>query len=187
MIAMIDNYDSFTYNLYQYIGEMNGDIRVFRNDKVSVKQLEEFDPTHLIISPGPGFPKQAGISIEAIRTMGQKIPVLGVCLGHQAIAEAFGGTVVHANRLVHGKASDIRVKPCALFDGVGDTIRAGRYHSLIVEKETLPDVLRVTAETDDEEIMAMQHKTLPVYGLQFHPESILTPDGKQILKNFLQM
>jgi len=187
MIAIIDNYDSFTYNLYQYIGEINANVRVYRNDKISIDELEALPLTHLIISPGPGYPQQAGISIDAIKRIGQRVPTLGVCLGHQAIGAAFGGNIVHARQLVHGKAHDIALYKSPLFDGVGDIMRAGRYHSLVVEKETLPDVLAVTAQSADGEIMAMRHKQLPIFGLQFHPESILTPDGKRILRNFLEL
>jgi anthranilate synthase component II len=186
MILIIDNYDSFTYNLYQYIGEMNPDIEVYRNDKISIQEIEEKKPTHIIISPGPGFPKEAGISIELIRKLGPVIPILGVCLGHQAIGEAYGGIVSHAKELMHGKASRVKVdKSCQLFATLPEEITVGRYHSLIVKTEDLPKELKVTAKTSDGEIMGLQHAIYPVYGIQFHPESILTPMGKEILKNFL--
>lgn len=188
MILILDNYDSFTYNLYQYVGEMNPDIEVVRNDVLTPEAIRAKAPSHIIISPGPGFPKDAGISIELIRTLGATIPILGVCLGHQSIGEAYGGTVVHAQELMHGKASPVTVDAQSqLFLGLPRTIVAGRYHSLIVRKADLPACLKVTAETADGEIMAMQHCTHPVYGIQFHPESILTPDGKTILKNFLNV
>ncbi|MDP4092695.1 MAG: aminodeoxychorismate/anthranilate synthase component II [Bacillota bacterium] len=188
MILIIDNYDSFTYNLYQFIGELNSDIQVLRNDKITVEEIEKLKPSHIVISPGPGFPADAGISIEVIKKFGYKIPVLGVCLGHQAIGEAYGGKVIHAKELMHGKSSEIKVKnSCRLFNDMPGKIKAGRYHSLIVEKETLPDELEVTAVTDDGEIMGLKHKEYPVFGIQFHPESIMTPEGKRILNNFLQV
>jgi anthranilate synthase component II len=188
MILIIDNYDSFTYNLYQYIGEMDPDIEVYRNDKISIKEIKEKKPSHIIISPGPGFPRDAGISIALIKELGPKIPILGVCLGHQAIGEAFGGIVSHAKELMHGKASEVEIaKDCALFATLPEKIVVGRYHSLIVKKEELPKVLKVTAKTSDGEIMGLQHIEYPVYGIQFHPESILTPQGKEILKNFLDL
>jgi len=188
MILIIDNYDSFTYNLYQYIGEINPDIEVYRNDKITIDEIRKKKPTHIIISPGPGFPKDAGISIEMIKELGSSIPILGVCLGHQAIGEAYGGTVVHAKGLMHGKASDVEVNnECELFASMPKQIRVGRYHSLIVQNELLPDILKVTATTTDGEIMGLQHKVYPVYGIQFHPESIMTPEGKKILRNFLNI
>lgn len=188
MIIIIDNYDSFTYNLYQYVGELNPDIEVYRNDKITIEEIREKKPSHIIISPGPGFPKDAGISIQVARELGKSIPVLGVCLGHQGIGEAFGGKVVHAKELMHGKTSEVVVsRECALFNSLPEKIRVGRYHSLIVEKESLPPELKVTAKTPDGEIMGLQHRDYPVYGIQFHPESILTPHGKEMLKNFLQV
>ena len=188
MILIIDNYDSFTYNLYQYIGEINPKIEVYRNDKISIGEIREKNPSHIIISPGPGFPKDAGISISMVRELGEFIPILGVCLGHQAIGEAFGGKVVHAAELMHGKASEVELDgKCSLFRNLPKWIRVGRYHSLIVQKEDLPDELEVTAKTEDGEIMGLMHKRFPVYGIQFHPESILTPDGKDILRNFLSV
>lgn len=186
MILILDNYDSFTYNLFQYVGEINRDIQVYRNDKITIDEIEAMRPTHIILSPGPGFPKDAGITIPLIKALGSKIPVLGVCLGHQAIGEAYGGCVVHAKELVHGKASEVEVdNGSAMFKGLPAKLRVGRYHSLIVQKETLPDELKITAKTSDGEIMGLQHARYPVFGIQFHPESILTPDGKAILRNFL--
>lgn len=186
MVLIVDNYDSFTYNLYQYVGEMNSQVEVHRNDKISVEEIQSKSPSHIIISPGPGFPADAGISIPAIRALGHAIPILGVCLGHQAIGEAYGGVVRHAGELMHGKASEICVNPaCALFEGLPRKISAGRYHSLIVDRKSLPPVLQVTAETLQGEIMGLQHVHFPVYGIQFHPESVLTPQGKEIIQNFL--
>lgn len=187
-ILIIDNYDSFTYNLYQYIGEINPNIEVFRNDKITIEQIEKKAPSHIIISPGPGFPKDAGISIEIIKTLGKHIPLLGVCLGHQAIGEAFGGKVIHAKELMHGKASEVFInRECALFRSLNEKIMAGRYHSLIVENGSLPACLKVTARAENGEIMGLMHETYPIFGIQFHPESILTPDGKKILSNFLNI
>lgn len=186
MIILIDNYDSFTYNLYQYVGEINPDIEVYRNDRIAIEEVKAKKPTHIIISPGPGFPAAAGISVGIVRELGKSIPTLGVCLGHQGIGEAFGGKVVHAKKLTHGKSSEINIKAGnELFSGLPDRITAGRYHSLIVERETLPDVLEITAESLEGEIMGLKHKSYPVYGIQFHPESVLTPRGKDILRNFL--
>jgi len=188
MILIIDNYDSFTYNLYQYIGEINTEVEVFRNDRITLDEIEKKNPSHIVISPGPGFPKDAGISIDVIRKLGESIPVLGVCLGHQAIGEAFGGEVVHAKELIHGKASEIELyEGCRLFNSLPCRIKAGRYHSLIVRNENLPYKLKVTARTPDGEIMGLEHRDYHIYGIQFHPESILTPDGKKILENFLEL
>ncbi|HOM02695.1 MAG TPA: aminodeoxychorismate/anthranilate synthase component II [Acetivibrio sp.] len=187
-ILIIDNYDSFTYNLYQYVGEISPHIEVFRNDKITLEEIEEMNPSHIIISPGPGFPKDAGISIEAIRKFGEYIPILGVCLGHQAIGEAFGGKVVHAKELMHGKASEVEIdRECLIFRDLPEKIRVGRYHSLIVQKEGLPESLKITAITPDGEIMGLMHRSYPVFGIQFHPESILTPQGKAILRNFINI
>ena len=188
-ILIIDNYDSFTYNLYQYIGEINPNIEIYRNDKITIDGIRERNPSHIIISPGPGFPKDAGISIEVIRVLGKHIPVLGVCLGHQAIGEAFGGRTVHAKELMHGKASEVFVnRECPLFRTLTkEKIMAGRYHSLIVENNSLPSCLKVTARSENGEIMGLMHEDYPIFGIQFHPESILTPDGKEILKNFLDI
>lgn len=188
MILMIDNYDSFTYNLYQFIGEINPDIKVFRNDKITIDEIEKLNPTHLIISPGPKYPKDAGISLEAIRYFSGKLPILGVCLGHQSIGEAFGSKVVRAKRILHGKTSEIYLKEeCPIFKGFDKKFIAGRYHSLIIDKSTLSEELSITAVDPDGEIMGIKHKEHPTYGLQFHPESILTQDGKKMIKNFLEV
>ena len=188
MIVLIDNYDSFSYNLYQLVGTLNPDIRVFRNNEITVDEIRTLRPSHVILSPGPGYPRNAGICIEAAQTLGGDIRVLGVCLGHQAICEAFGATISHAKRLMHGQQSQIEVKVnCPLFQGMMPWIPAGRYHSLAAVRGTLPASLRVVAETNDGEVMAVQHRELPVFGLQFHPESILTPDGTQILRNFINL
>jgi anthranilate synthase component 2 len=188
-VLIIDNYDSFTYNLYQYVGEINPNIEVYRNDKITIDEIRDKAPSHIIISPGPGFPKDAGISIEVIKALGEQIPLLGVCLGHQAIGEAFGGKIVHAKELMHGKTSEVFIdRECALFRSLASgKITAGRYHSLIVENESLPSCLKVTARAESGEIMGLMHETYPIFGIQFHPESILTPDGKQILSNFLDI
>lgn len=188
MIVLIDNYDSFSYNLYQLVGTLNRDIRVIRNDALTVDEVRSLRPSHVILSPGPGYPKDAGICVEAARSLGGAIRILGVCLGHQAICEAFGATVSYAKQLMHGRQSMIAVKAaCPLFKGLMPWIPAGRYHSLAALRNTLPDTLRVTAETDDGEVMAVQHTKLPIFGLQFHPESILTPDGAKILSNFVSL
>lgn len=187
-ILIIDNYDSFTYNLYQYIGEINPNIEVYRNDKITIEEVREKAPSHIIISPGPGYPIEAGISVELIKTLGKYIPLLGVCLGHQAVGEAFGGKVVHAKELMHGKASEVSVDSgCPIFKGFGEKVMAGRYHSLIVESESLPSCLKTTAKAEDGEIMGLMHEKYPVYGIQFHPESILTPEGKSMIRNFLEI
>ncbi len=185
MILIIDNYDSFTYNLYQFVGTINPDITVIRNDKITADDALALNPERIIISPGPGFPKDAGICIELIQKAAGKVPLMGVCLGHQAIAEAFGGKIVHAPVLMHGKSDTVTVNTdCPLFKGVPEKIEAGRYHSLMVESESLPDVLEVTAHTADGCIMGIKHKDCDVYGIQFHPESVLTPDGMEIIRNF---
>lgn len=186
MIVMIDNYDSFTYNLYQYIGHFNSNISVFRNDEITVKEIEKLNPSHLIISPGPKYPKDAGISIEAIAYFTGKIPVLGVCLGHQSIGEAFGAKVVRAKKILHGKTSEIYLDTKSpIFKDLPKQTIVGRYHSLIVNRKSLTEELVVIAEDKDGEIMALQHKSAPTFGLQFHPESILTIEGKKMIKNFL--
>ena len=184
MIAVIDNYDSFTYNLVQYLGELGADVQVFRNDAVSVDAVEALDPTHILISPGPGDPSDAGVSNEIIRQLGPRYPLLGVCLGHQCIGEVFGGKVVRAPRLMHGKVSPIYHYGDDLFVGIPSPFDATRYHSLIVE-EPLPAELQVTAFTKEGELMGLRHRQHPIYGVQFHPESILTTSGRQILRNFL--
>ncbi len=186
MILIIDNYDSFTYNLYQMVGSMHSDIRPVRNDAMTVSEIRELSPDAIILSPGPGKPEDAGICEDVVRELGGEIPILGVCLGHQAICETFGGTVTHASRLMHGKQSETDVDTAsAIFKGLSDKIRVARYHSLSLKEETLPDCLKITARADDGEIMAVEHKEKKIYGLQFHPESIMTPDGKEMLKNFL--
>lgn len=187
MIIMIDNYDSFTYNLYQYIGMLNPDIEVYRNDKTTVDRILSKKPSHIILSPGPGFPKSAGICIDLIKSAAD-IPILGVCLGHQAIGEAFGGKIVHAPRIMHGKPDDVTLSgSCKLFEGLDTRCRVGRYHSLVIDEETLPKCLEITARSDDGCIMGIKHTEHPVYGIQFHPESVLTPDGMKILENFLKV
>lgn len=185
MILLIDNYDSFSYNLYQFIGEMEPDIKVIRNDELSIDEIDALSPSHIILSPGPGKPADAGICIEAVKKLYKKYPILGVCLGHQAICEAFGAEIIHAKKLMHGKTSVISIKNEGIFSGLSENIPVARYHSLAADKTTLPDCLKVTAYTDDGEIMAVSHTSYPVFGVQFHPESILTPDGKKILQNFL--
>ncbi|NLC19214.1 MAG: aminodeoxychorismate/anthranilate synthase component II [Clostridiales bacterium] len=188
MVLMIDNYDSFTYNLVQQVGSLGYDIKVIRNDAMTVSEIRELKPSHIIISPGPGYPKDAGISISVIRELKGEVPILGVCLGHQAICEAFGATISHAKLLMHGKQSNIHIANGAtIFHGLAPMIQAARYHSLAAVKETLPDELLVIAEDDDGEIMAVQHRSYEIYGLQFHPESILTPQGDAIMKNFLRI
>jgi anthranilate synthase/aminodeoxychorismate synthase-like glutamine amidotransferase len=186
MIAVIDNYDSFTYNLVQYLGELGAEVEVFRNDSLSVEDLDALDPSHVVISPGPGAPGEAGISMEVVRRLGPRRPILGVCLGHQCIGEALGGQVVRAARLMHGKTSDIYHSEGDLFEGVPSPFEATRYHSLIVA-EPLPADLEVTAHTREGEVMALRHRRYPTYGVQFHPESVLTEHGKRILRNFLQI
>ncbi|MBT2637462.1 MULTISPECIES: aminodeoxychorismate/anthranilate synthase component II [unclassified Bacillus (in: firmicutes)] len=185
MILMIDNYDSFTYNLVQYLGEMGEELKVIRNDQTSIRGIAELDPQFLMISPGPCSPNEAGISLEAIKNFSGKTPIFGVCLGHQSIAQVFGGDVVRAERLMHGKTSMVYHDGKTIFEGLENPFPAARYHSLIVKKETLPDCLEVSAWTEEGEIMAIRHKKLPVEGVQFHPESILTTPGKQLLRNFV--
>jgi para-aminobenzoate synthetase component II len=185
MILMIDNYDSFTYNLVQYLGEMGEELKVIRNDQTSIKEIDQINPQFLMISPGPCSPNEAGISLEAIKNFAGKTPIFGVCLGHQAIAQVFGGEVVRADRLMHGKTSMVYHDGKTIFAGLENPFPAARYHSLIVKKESLPECLEVSAWTEEGEIMAIRHKTLPVEGVQFHPESILTTSGKQLLRNFI--
>lgn len=186
MILVIDNYDSFTYNIVQYLGELGADIQVVRNDEVTVKDILAKKPSHILISPGPCSPKEAGISVDVIKELAGKIPILGVCLGHQSIGYAFGGDIIRAGKLMHGKTSQISHDGKGVFKGLPNPFRATRYHSLVIKKETLPKDLIVTATSEDGEIMGVRHKTLPVEGVQFHPESILTESGKALLKNFLQ-
>lgn len=188
MIVLIDNYDSFSYNVYQLIGSVEPDIKVVRNDEYRVEEIAEMTPEALILSPGPGKPSDAGICIDAIKYFTEKIPILGICLGHQAICEAFGGRVSYAKELMHGKKKTIyTVGKSKLFDGLGDSFQAARYHSLAAVREELPDILRITAESDDGEIMAVEHRKYPIFGVQFHPESVMTPDGKVMIQNFINV
>ena len=186
MLLMLDNYDSFTYNLVQYFGELGEDVQVYRNDEITVEQVATLKPDHIVISPGPCSPSEAGISVAVIREFAGKVPLLGVCLGHQSIGQAFGGRIIHAKQLMHGKTSLIHHNNVGVFKGLPNPFTATRYHSLVIERETLPDCLEITAWTDDGEIMGVRHKTLQVEGVQFHPESILTEHGHQMLANFLQ-
>ena len=190
MLLMIDNYDSFTYNLVQYFGELGADVQVYRNDKITIAEIETLNPDKIVISPGPCTPNEAGISLNVIRHFSTKKPILGVCLGHQSIGQAFGGDIVHANAIMHGKTSPIHYHNSSIFKGIESPFKATRYHSLVINKASLPDCFDITAwtENDDgslDEIMGIQHKTLPVEGVQFHPESILTEQGHALLKNFL--
>lgn len=187
MILLIDNYDSFSYNLYQLAGSINPDIKVIRNDEMTIDQIRQLRPERIILSPGPGRPEDAGVCIEAASAFAGDTPILGVCLGHQAICAAFGAEVIHARRLMHGKQSQVTLDTgCPLFRGLPPVIPVARYHSLAADPDSLPDCLAVTARAEDGEVMAVQHKTYPIYGVQFHPESILTPDGAAILQNFLR-
>ncbi len=186
MILIIDNYDSFTYNLYQYIGGLDPDVKVIRNDRIDIQGIRSLNPSHIIISPGPGFPDKAGISCEVVRELGGDVPILGVCLGHQAIGHAYGAKIVHSPQLVHGKASDTHIATgCPIFHYMPPIIKVGRYHSLVIERESLPEELVITAETPEGLIMGVAHKDYPVFGVQFHPESLLTPDGIKVIENFL--
>lgn len=190
MLLMIDNYDSFTFNIVQYFGELGADVRVFRNDELNVAQIAELKPQHLVISPGPCAPGQAGVSIDAIRAFAGKLPILGVCLGHQAIGQAFGGEIVHARQVMHGKTSPIHHIDSGVFSGLAEPFQATRYHSLVIDRESLPDCLEVTAWTEQDgqidEIMGVRHKDYDIQGVQFHPESILTEHGHRLLQNFLE-
>jgi anthranilate synthase component II len=186
MLLMIDNYDSFTYNLVQYLGELGQDVQVYRNDQISVADVARLKPTHVVVSPGPCTPTEAGISVPAIEQLAGKVPILGVCLGHQSIGQAYGGKIIRAKQLMHGKTSMIHHNGKGVFQGLPSPFEATRYHSLVIERETLPDCLEITAWTDDGEIMGVRHKTLAVEGVQFHPESILTQHGHQLLANFLK-
>ena len=187
MILLIDNYDSFSYNLFQLIGEIEPDIKVIRNDEMTVEQIRALKPGHIILSPGPGRPEDAGVIIEAAKTLGKGIPILGVCLGHQAICAALGATITYAKELMHGKQSNVKFDTdCPLFADCPETAPVARYHSLAADADTIPEELRITAITTDGEVMAVQHKYYPIYGVQFHPESIMTPDGKQMLRNFIK-
>jgi para-aminobenzoate synthetase component II len=187
MLLMIDNYDSFTYNLVQYLGELGENIKVFRNNKITVREIEQMAPDRIVISPGPCTPKEAGISIETVRYFSGRIPILGVCLGHQSIGAAFGGDIIRAPKLMHGKTSSVHHDGKTIFEGLPNPFEATRYHSLLIKKETLPDCLEITAWTDNDEIMGVRHKEFVIEGVQFHPESILTKVGKDLLKNFLKL
>ena len=186
MILLIDHYDSFSYNIYQYVGEIAPDVRVIRNDEMTVEEIEALSPERIILSPGPGRPENAGVIIELVQKLGGKIPILGVCLGHQAICAAWGANVTYAKELMHGKQSVAQLDTeSPLFKGCPKQTKVARYHSLAADADTIPDDLKIIAKTDDGEVMAVQHRSYPVYGVQFHPESIMTPDGKQMLKNFI--
>jgi anthranilate synthase component 2 len=186
MLLMIDNYDSFTYNLVQYLGELGEDVQVVRNDALTLDEIEAMRPARIVISPGPCTPNEAGISVPLVQAFAGKVPILGVCLGHQAIGQAFGGRIVHARHLMHGKTSPIHHRGEGVFRGLPDGFSATRYHSLAIERASLPDCLEITAETEDGEIMGVRHRDLPVEGVQFHPESVLTEHGHDLLRNFLQ-
>jgi anthranilate synthase/aminodeoxychorismate synthase-like glutamine amidotransferase len=187
MILMIDNYDSFTYNLYQYIGTINPNIVVRRNDEITIDEIKNMNISHIVISPGPGYPKDAGISVDIIKEFYNKIPILGVCLGHQAIGEAFGGEITHAKKLFHGKTSEVSIASCEIFNGLSERIKAARYHSLVIERKGMPNDLGIIAETKDGEIMGVKHKKYPVFGVQFHPESIIMEHGMKIIENYLKI
>ena len=192
MLLMIDNYDSFTYNLVQYFGELGVEVQVFRNDQISITQMEKLNPDQIVISPGPCTPNEAGISVEAIKNFAGEKPILGVCLGHQSIGQAFGGKIVHAGAIMHGKTSMIRHKGIGVFREISNPFEATRYHSLVIEQQSLPECLEVTAWTETEsgeldEIMGVRHKDYPIEGMQFHPESILTEHGHKLLQNFLEL
>ncbi|HET9699612.1 MAG TPA: aminodeoxychorismate/anthranilate synthase component II [Burkholderiales bacterium] len=186
MLLMIDNYDSFTYNLVQYLGELGEDVRVYRNDAITLEEIAALKPARIVVSPGPCTPNEAGVSVPLIKRFAGQIPILGVCLGHQSIGQAFGGRIIHARTLMHGKTSMIHHAGKGVFRGLPDPFEATRYHSLVIERETIPECLEVTAWTDDGEIMGVRHRTLAVEGVQFHPESILTQNGHELLKNFLE-
>ncbi len=187
MVLLIDNYDSFSYNLYQYVGELEPNIRVIRNDELTVEEIRALNPDRIILSPGPGRPEDAGVIIDVVKQLGCEIPILGVCLGHQAICAAYGATVTYAKQLMHGKQSKVVFdRTCPLFKNCPETAPVARYHSLAADADTIPDCLRITARTTDGEVMAVQHREYAVYGVQFHPESIMTPDGKQMLEDFIQ-
>jgi anthranilate synthase component 2 len=186
MLLLIDNYDSFTYNLAQYLGELGADVGVYRNDAITVGEIEAWQPERIVISPGPCTPTEAGISVETIQRLAGRIPILGVCLGHQAIGKAFGGNIVRARRVMHGKLSPVTHDGKGVFAGVPQPLTVTRYHSLAIDRDTLPECLEVTAQSDDGEIMGVRHRTLPVEGVQFHPEAVLTEHGHDLLRNFLE-
>lgn len=187
MLLMIDNYDSFTYNLVQYFGELGEDVRVYRNDEISIQEIEALKPDHICISPGPCSPKEAGISVATLQYFAGKIPMLGVCLGHQAIGEAFGGKIIRAGRVMHGKTDVVHTNRQGVFTGLPESFTITRYHSLVIERSSLPECLQITATTDDGEIMGVRHKKFPIEGVQFHPESILSEYGHELLQNFLKI
>lgn len=188
MILLIDNYDSFSYNVYQLIGSIDPDIRVIRNDELTVEEIEALAPEAIVLSPGPGRPEDAGVCCEVVRKLGSRFKILGICLGHQAICQVYGASITYAEKLMHGKQSEVFTKEGnRLFLGMGDSFPAARYHSLAADKSTMPDCLMVTAQTADGEIMAVEHREYPVFGVQFHPESVLTPDGKTIIENFMKL
>ncbi len=188
MVLLIDNYDSFSYNLYQLVGELNPDIRVIRNDEMTVEEIEQLNPDSIILSPGPGKPEDAGICEEVVEKLAGKIPILGVCLGHQAICEVYHATVTYASHLMHGKQSVVTLDlESRIFEGLEKEEKVARYHSLAAKKDTIPETLKITAISEDGEVMAVEHREYPVYGLQFHPESILTPEGRQMIANFLRI
>lgn len=191
MLLMIDNYDSFTYNVVQYLGELGADVRVYRNDEITIEEIEALNPDHLVISPGPCTPNEAGVSVAAIERFAGKLPILGICLGHQSIGQAFGGDIVRAKQVMHGKTSPVHHENTGVFEGLAQPVEVTRYHSLVIDQNTLPDCLEVTSWTQDEEgnideIMGVRHKTLDIEGVQFHPESILTEQGHDLLANFLK-
>ena len=186
MILMIDNYDSFTYNIVQYMGELGADMRVERNDQISIEEIEALNPKKIVISPGPCTPDKAGVSVAVIKHFAGKVPLLGVCLGHQSVGAAFGGEIIKSGKLMHGKTSEVRHDGKTLFKNLPNPFTATRYHSLVLNRKTLPDCFEISAESDDNEIMGIRHKELLVEGVQFHPESILTPNGKDLLKNFIE-
>ncbi|WP_058486038.1 anthranilate synthase component II [Defluviitalea phaphyphila] len=186
MVLLIDNYDSFTYNLYQYIGRYEKNIKVVRNDEISIEEIEDINPDYIVLSPGPKTPKEAGICVDVVKRFYKKIPILGICLGHQCIGAAFKAKIVHAKKLFHGKSSIIMHKGTRIFKGIKNPMKAARYHSLAVDINTIPDCFEVAATTEDKEVMAIFHKEYPLFGLQFHPESIYTPDGMKIIENFLR-
>jgi len=188
MVLLIDNYDSFSYNLYQLIGSVEPDIKVIRNDELTVREIDELNPEAIVISPGPGRPEDAGVCIDVIKELGDRYPILGVCLGHQSICAAYGATVTYAKELMHGKQSNVSLSvDCELFNGLFVVVPVARYHSLAADPDTMPECLQVTALTDDGEVMAVKHKEYQVYGVQFHPESIMTPDGKKMMENFINI